>query len=191
MVSFRKNGATRSLLYFICGDFRCDVLNNELDHLVLLADPNAGKLSSIKTYLLIALIFNIFAVIGFAIATVALLIIIVGIIFVVPLVLSIVVLTRINTMRSAAESGDISKLKETNSVGWAIIALLFAGVITGIMLLVANGTINDLSVTPTSQMSSATTSQDSLEKLAKLKSLLDSGAISKDEYEAEKKKILG
>ena len=156
-----------------------------------MADPNAGKLSSIKTYLLIAFIFNILVVIGYAIATFALLIVIVGIVFVVPLVLSLLVLMRVNTMRSAADSGDIAKLKEMNSVGWAIIALFFAGVIAGILLLVANGAINDLSTAPASPMPAATTSQDSLEKLAKLKSLLDSGAISKDEYEAEKKKILG
>ena len=153
--------------------------------------PNAGKLSSISTYLLIAFIFTIFAVIGFAIATLALLIVIVGIIFAVPLVLSILVLQRVNTMRSAAESGDIAKLKEMNSVGWAIIALLFAGVIPGILLLVTNGAINELSTNPISPPPSMTTSQESLDRLAKLKSLLDSGAITKDEYEAEKRKILG
>jgi len=155
-----------------------------------MTDPNAGKLSSIKTYLLIALIFNIFSVIGFAITALALFIIIIGIIFVVPLILSILVLLRVNTMREAAERGNIVKLKEMNSVGWAIIALFFAGVIPGIMLLVSDGAIDDLSTNPISPPS-ATTSQDSLEKLAKLKSLLDSGAITKDEYESEKKKILG
>ncbi|HMD79624.1 MAG TPA: hypothetical protein VKF39_06560 [Nitrososphaerales archaeon] len=113
---------------------------------------NASKLGSIKTYLLVALIFDIFAVIGFALGALfflALLFIpfvgIFGLIFIVPFILSILVLTRISSMRSAAESGDIAKLKQLNSVGWAIIALLFAGVIPGIMMLVANGPINELS----------------------------------------------
>jgi len=156
-----------------------------------MADPNAGKLATIKTDLLIAFIFNILAVAGFAITALALLIVIVGIIFLVPLILSILVLQRVSTMRSAAEGGDVAKLKEMNSVGWAIIALLFAGIVPGILLLVANGEINGLSTGPTAPPPSPATSQDSLDRLAKLKSLLDSGAITKDEYEAEKKKILG
>jgi len=113
-----------------------------------MTDPNAGKLSSIKTYLLVALIFDILAVIGFAFAAIALLIVFIGVIFIVPLVLSLVVLMRINSMRSAAESGDIAKLKANNSLGWAIIGLLFAGIITGIMMLIAYGSINDLSTAP-------------------------------------------
>jgi len=154
-------------------------------------DSNAAKLSSIRTYLLIAFVFNILAVAGFAITALVLLVVIVGIVFLVPLVLSILVLQRVDTMRSAAESGNVNKLKEMNSVGWAIIALLFAGVIPGIMLLVADGAINELSTNPIGLSQSPTVGQDSLDRLAKLKSLLDSGAITKEEYEAEKRKILG
>jgi putative membrane protein len=47
-------------------------------------------------------------------------------------------------MRGAAERADIATLKNMNSVGWGIIALLFAGIITGIFQLLANGPINDL-----------------------------------------------
>jgi hypothetical protein len=122
-----------------------------------LSNPNESKLSSVKTYLLVAFIFNILAVIGFAIATFAFLFLFfIGLIFLVPLILSILVLTRTNQMRSAADRGDVAKLKELNSVGWAIIALLFSGIITGIMLLIANGAINDLSLS-TQPMQSQTT----------------------------------
>jgi hypothetical protein len=48
-------------------------------------------------------------------------------------------------MRGAAERGDIPRLKALNSTGWAIIGLFFTGIITGVMLLLANGPINDLS----------------------------------------------
>jgi putative membrane protein len=114
-----------------------------------LSDPNASKLSSVKTYLLIAFIFSILAVIGFAIATfIFLFIFFIGLIFLVPLILSVLVLNHINQMRSAADSGDVPRLKSLNSVGWGIVALLFSGIVTGIMLLIANGSINDLSASP-------------------------------------------
>jgi putative membrane protein len=111
-------------------------------------DPNAAKLSSVKTYLLVALIFEVIAVLVFLVSTLTLLIVVIGIIFVIPLILSILVLMRIRRMRRAAEAGDIATLKQYNSVGWAILALIFAGIIPGIMLLVANGAINDLNATP-------------------------------------------
>jgi len=115
------------------------------------AEVNASKLGSIKTYLLVAFIFNILAVIAFAIGALFFLVLvfipflaILALIFFVPLILSIITLTRINQMRSAAERGDIATLKSLNSVGWGIIALIFAGIITGIFLLIANGPINEL-----------------------------------------------
>lgn len=116
---------------------------------------NASKLSSIKTYLLVALIFNIFSVIGFGFGALIFLFLLFipfvgffglffGLFFVIPFILSILVLTRVSGMRGAAERGDVAKLKELNSLGWAIVAIFFAGVIPGIMLLIANGAINDL-----------------------------------------------
>lgn len=111
-------------------------------------DPNAAKLSSIKTFLLVALVFEVISVLVFLVSMLILLIVLVGIIFIVPLIFSILVLMRIRRMRRAAETGDIATLKQHNSVGWAIVALLFGGVIPGIMLLVANGAINDLNAAP-------------------------------------------
>ena len=106
-----------------------------------LSDPNAGKLSSIRTYLLIALIFNILAVIAWGFLSLFLFIIVFPVIF---LVVSIVILSRTNQMRSAADRGDVATLKSMNSLGWAIVALLLTGVINGIFLLLAYGTINEL-----------------------------------------------
>lgn len=106
-------------------------------------DSNAAKLSSIKTYMLVALIFNILAVLIALVASLA-------IFPIIWLILSILVLAlRVWPMREAAERGDIAKLKSLNSVGWAIVALIFAGVIPGIMMLVAIGPINELVVQPT------------------------------------------
>ncbi|HEV2226598.1 MAG TPA: zinc ribbon domain-containing protein [Nitrososphaerales archaeon] len=98
-------------------------------------------MSSVKTYLLVAMIFNIFAVIIWALVSLFLFFIVIPVVF---LILSAVILSRTLSMRSAAESGDIAKLKSLNSLGWAIVALIFTGVINGIMLIIANGTINDL-----------------------------------------------
>ncbi len=151
-----------------------------------MADPNAGKLSSIRTYLLIAFVFNIITVVLFGLATAFLLIFIIGVVFLIPLILAILVLQRVSQMKGAADSGDIPRLKELNSVGWAVIALLFAGIIPGILLLIANGAINDLSTSPPTAYQGS-----NYDQLAKLKSLLDSGAITQEEFEAQKKKLLG
>src|SRR5262252_2986336 len=69
-----------------------------------LSDPNAGKLSSIRTYLLIALIFNILAVIAWGFLSLFLFIIVFPVIF---LVVSIVILSRTNQMRSASEVDEL------------------------------------------------------------------------------------
>jgi multisubunit Na+/H+ antiporter MnhB subunit len=113
---------------------------------------NAQKLSSVKTYLLVAFVFNILVVIALGFGALFSLVILLipfigfflGLILILPFILSVLVLARVNSMRTAAERGDIAKLKELNSVGWAIIALVFAGIIPGIMLLIANGPINEL-----------------------------------------------
>jgi heme/copper-type cytochrome/quinol oxidase subunit 2 len=69
---------------------------------------------------------------------------ILGIIFLIPAIISIFVVRRTNSMRSAADRGDIARLKDLNSTGWAIVALLFTGIIPGIMLLIAHGPIAEL-----------------------------------------------
>ena len=67
-----------------------------------------------------------------------------GIIILIPLIPTFLVLRRAGRMRGAARRGDIAALKGLNSIGWAIVALIFAGVIPGVMLLVAHGPIDDL-----------------------------------------------
>jgi len=69
---------------------------------------------------------------------------VIGGIFLVLAIPSILVVRRTNSMRSAADKGDVARLKDLNSIGWAIVALLFTGVIPGIMLLVAHGPIERL-----------------------------------------------
>jgi putative membrane protein len=98
---------------------------------------------------------------------------------------SIFVFRHTNQMRSAANRGDVASLKRLNSLGWGIVALIFT-FIPGIMLLVAHGPIESLG---TVVRGPATGAVD-LDQLAKLKGLLDSGAITKDEYEAQKNRIL-
>jgi hypothetical protein len=102
-------------------------------------DPNAERLSSVRTYLLVGLIFEILAVILSFLFLLA-----VSLIFIIPLIVSAVVLMRIRRMRIAAHSGDVAMLKQNNSTVWAIIALILGGVIPGIMLIVASGPINGL-----------------------------------------------
>ncbi|ABP51719.1 MAG: hypothetical protein OWQ51_03750 [Pyrobaculum arsenaticum] len=58
--------------------------------------------------------------------------------------LDVLVIARIYRMYKAAEIGDVTTLKSLNSLGWAIVALLFAGLIPGIMLILAHGTIEKL-----------------------------------------------
>jgi len=93
------------------------------------------------------------------------------------------ILIRIGWMWDAANSGDIERLKRLNSIGWAIVAIItaiFAPV--GIMLLILYSPINNikrgLSVTD-------------LNRLIKLKKLYDGKVITKEEYEIERKRILG
>lgn len=131
--------------------------------------PNTSKLGSIKTELLVAFIFSLLVLILYIILLVSMVatvlaaapraptsgyqatstaglisIVLIAVIFVVLIIPSILVVRRINRMRRAANRGDVASLKKLNSVGWAILALLFNGVIAGVLLLVANGAINDL-----------------------------------------------
>jgi putative membrane protein len=133
-------------------------------------DPS--KLASIKTYMLIAFIFNIIGMIGFALAGIGQIIsyatfapyysgfayygaastflIVEGIVFLVFFVLALLVFLRVRKMYTAANRGDIQTLKQYNNMMWAIIALIFTGVIAGIMLLISFGPINELGQAPMS-----------------------------------------
>jgi len=111
-------------------------------------------LGSIRTMVLVALIFAIITVIlqlvgavGFVAGLVSLMGS-AGYLGVLPmlvaLILNVLVIRRSWKMYSAAGNGDIAALKSLNSLGWAIVALLFSGIIPGILLLIAYGRINGL-----------------------------------------------
>jgi hypothetical protein len=84
-------------------------------------------------------------------------------------------------MRIAANKGDIKTLKELNSIGWAIVALIFSGIIPGIMLLVAAG--------PITSLEEGGLSDEIIDKMMKLKTMLDSGLITKEEFDQQKAKL--
>jgi putative membrane protein len=133
------------------------------------ANPNptpmvdANKLGSIKTYMLIAFIFSIIFVIVWLIAALweiflfatfssafyfvgffAGIFIVEGVVFLVLFVVALMCFMRIRKMYNAVNSGDIATLKATSNMLWAIITLIFGGVIPGIMLLIADGPIKQL-----------------------------------------------
>jgi len=68
----------------------------------------------------------------------------IGFLSVVFLIIDVVVISRTWKMYSAVKNGDIATLKSLNSLGWAIVALIFSGVIPGVLLLIAHGRIEDL-----------------------------------------------
>ncbi len=116
------------------------------------------NLSTIKTYMLIAFIFSIIFVIvwiGAALWTFAafaflsvvglgIFVLLPAIVYLVLFAFSIIVFLRIYKMYKAANAGDIATLKATSNMLWAIIALIFAGVIPGIMLIISDGPIKQL-----------------------------------------------
>ncbi len=57
---------------------------------------------------------------------------------------TVVVLIRTVRMLSAAGRGDVAALKQLNSVGWAIVAIIFSGLVQGLLLLGASGAIKSL-----------------------------------------------
>ena len=119
---------------------------------------SSTNLSTIKTYMLIAFIFSIIFVIvwiGAALWTFAafaflsvvglgIFVLLPAIVYLVLFAFSIIVFLRIYKMYKAANAGDIATLKATSNMLWAIIALIFAGVIPGIMLIIADGPIKQL-----------------------------------------------
>ncbi|MFP3265748.1 MAG: hypothetical protein RXO54_07960 [Acidilobus sp.] len=121
------------------------------------------SLGSISTMVLVALIFAILALIGeivvlglvgFAGAVMSEQGIVspaasaelgvIGFLSVVFLIIDVLVISRTWKMYSAVKNGDIAALKSLNSLGWAIVALIFSGVIPGVLLLIAHGRIEDL-----------------------------------------------
>ena len=116
------------------------------------------KLSSIKTYMLIAFVFSllfmivwvgaalwtIFAFAVFASIGLGIFVILPAIVYFVLFAVSLIVFLRIWKMYKAVNAGDIATLKATSNILWAIIALIFAGVIPGIMLIISDGPIHQL-----------------------------------------------
>ena len=68
----------------------------------------------------------------------------IGFLSLVFLIIDVLVVRRTWNMYSAVKNGDIAALKSLNSLGWAIVALIFSGVIPGVLLLIAHGRIEDL-----------------------------------------------
>lgn len=98
-------------------------------------------------------------------------------------ILSFYLVIRVAKMWDAANKGDVNKLKKLNSTLWAIIAILTVFLApTGIILLIMRSPIDNIK---------HGLSFRDLEKLSKLKKLLDEKVITKDIYEAERKRILG
>jgi putative membrane protein len=143
-------------------------MNDELKGEKKMSD--SSKLASLKTYMLIAFIFNILAIIGFAIGGLLEIVswatwsgydyygvlagwsmgfLIYGIVLLVLAgIAAWIFLTRVNPMYKAANTGNVATLKALNNMMWAIIALIFAGVLPGIMLLISFGPINELGQSP-------------------------------------------
>jgi hypothetical protein len=97
--------------------------------------------------------------------------------------LALYLVLRIAKMWNAANSGDGKKLKKLNSSFWAIIAILSVFLApAGIILLIMHAPIENIK----RGLSSA-----DLDKLTKLKKLLDDKVITKEEYNAEKNRTLG
>jgi len=113
----------------------------------------------------------------------------VGIFFLIWLIPTIVIMRRIGSMYRAASNGNIVQLKEISSQSWAVVALIFAGVIPGIMLWIAYGPINALPSNIVAKRSSMET--ESIDKLSKLKGLLDSNIITKEEFYNQKSLLIG
>ena len=116
------------------------------------------KLSSIKTYMLIAFIFSLLFMIvwvgaalwtivvftAFSVVGLGIFVLLPAIVYLVLFAVSLMVFLRIWKMYKAVNAGDIATLKATSNILWAIIALIFAGVIPGIMLIISDGPIHQL-----------------------------------------------
>jgi putative membrane protein len=116
------------------------------------------NLATIKTYMLIAFIFSIIFMLvwiaaaastfitfaAFSVIGLGIFVLLPAILYLVLFVISIIVFLRIYKMYKAANAGDIATLKETSNMMWSIIALIFAGVIPGIMLIISDAPIKQL-----------------------------------------------
>jgi len=109
------------------------------------------------------------------------------VVLIISLLITFLVLRRIGHMLNAASNEDVRALKELGSMKWAVISLVFCGVIPGLMLLAVQRRITKLRP----NVSQTAPSEDDMERLTKLRSMLDSGLITEDDFEKQKKLILG
>ena len=109
---------------------------------------NQRTMGSAPTLVLIAMILSILVIIGFAFYSFSLLFLLVapaifpfaallGLVPIFFFAISIWVLYRILAIRRFIESGDAKSAYDADSVAFGIVALIFNGIITGILLLVA------------------------------------------------------
>ena len=127
--------------------------------------PTDTKLASLKTYILIAWIFSILIMIVWLLAGISSILsylaiaalsgpyfgygfaaggLITGLVLLIFIVPAFLCFLRIWKMYKAVNAGDIATLKATSNMMWAIIALIFTGVIPGIMLIISDGPIKQL-----------------------------------------------
>ncbi|MGC8608775.1 MAG: hypothetical protein ACP5UV_02765 [Thermoplasmata archaeon] len=124
---------------------------------------SGNTMGSAPTMILIAEVFSILALIGFLIAIIAsvfgvitsvnvitssapgapvpspfpAIFLIIVIVYAIFLIIGVYVLSRILKMRSFIHAGDAKSAYELNTVGLGVLALIFNGVITGILLLIS------------------------------------------------------
>ncbi len=121
---------------------------------------NSGDIGSAPTLITIAFVFSILAVIGYVIAlfaysllgivtvstpsgsTVMAFAIFPLVIFLIFLLIDIYILIRIMKIRKSISNGNYKSAYNENSLGFDILALIFGGIITGILLLVARDGLN-------------------------------------------------
>jgi len=118
--------------------------------------PAADKLASVKTYILIAFIFSLLVEVVWVIAALwyifvatvfgifAIFLLVPGIVFLVLFAIGFMCFLRIWKMYKAVNAGDVATLKATSDMMWAVLTLIFNGVIPGIMLIIADGPIKQL-----------------------------------------------
>ncbi|MCL4348998.1 hypothetical protein [Ferroplasma acidiphilum] len=111
----------------------------------------AGNAGSAPTLITIAFAFSIIAVIIYVIAIIlysalaitALFVIIPLVVFIVFLLIDVYIMVRINKIRKYIDSGDYEQALNEDSVLFGIMALIFGGILTGILLLVARDGLNN------------------------------------------------
>ena len=108
--------------------------------------------------------------------------------FLILMCVSAIVVKRIHDMYNAANSKNVERLKQLNSLMWSVIALVFSGIVPGIMLLLALGQINNLAAD--NHGVTETPKPNAVDSLMKFKTQLDSGSITENEFKAKKEQLL-